>query len=127
MKKIIALLLLALACVSCQAQSDGTRLVSPDVFQTQIASKKVQLIDVRTPKEFRQGHLEGARNIHLYEQDFASQIGKLNKKETVYVYCKAGGRSAEAVEIMKNSGFENIVELDGGTDSWAASGKPLVQ
>ena len=43
------------------------------------------------------------------------------------MYCKAGGRSAEAVEILQNHGFESIIELDGGTDSWSEAGKPLEQ
>jgi phage shock protein E len=127
MKKIYFLLILVLVFASCQAQENGKKLVSPEVFQSKVESGNVQLIDVRTPKEFKQGHLKNAKNMHLYDQDFGSQIDKLDKKETVYVYCKAGGRSAEAVEIMQNHGFENIVELDGGTDSWTENGKPLEQ
>jgi len=127
MKKIYSLLLLVLVFASCQAQEKKPQLVSSEAFESKIESGKVQLIDVRTPKEFKQGHLKNAKNIHLYDQDFGTQIDKLDKKETVYVYCKAGGRSAEAVEIMQNHGFENIVELDGGTDSWTESGKTLEQ
>ena len=125
MKNIYSILVLVLVFTSCHAQEKGKKLVSPEVFQAEIASGNVQLIDVRTPKEFKQGHLKNAKNVHLYEQDFGTQIDKLDKKETVYVYCKAGGRSAEAVEILQNHGFENIVELDGGTDSWSEKGKPL--
>lgn len=127
MKKIYSLLVLVLLISSCQAQTKSPTLVSSDAFQSKIETQKVQLIDVRTPKEFKQGHLKNAKNIHLYDQDFGAQIDKLDKKEAVYVYCKAGGRSAEAVEIMQNHGFTNIVELNGGTDSWTESGKPLEQ
>ena len=125
MRKIYSLLLLVLVFASCQAQEKGTKLVSPEVFQSKVESGNVLLIDVRTPKEFQQGHLKNAKNIHLYDQDFGTRIDRLDKKETVYVYCKAGGRSAEAVEILQNHGFESIVELDGGTDSWTEKGKPL--
>ena len=125
MKKIYSLLLLVLVFASCQAQENGKKLVSPEAFESKIESGNAQLIDVRTPKEFAQGHLKNAKNIHLYDQDFGTQIDKLDKKETVYVYCKAGGRSAEAVEIMQAHGFKNIVELDGGTDSWTENGKAL--
>ena len=125
MRKIYSLFLLVLVFASCQAQEKGINLVSPEVFQSKVESGKVQLIDVRTPKEFQQGHLKNAKNIHLYDQDFGTRIDKLDKKETVYVYCKAGGRSAEAVEILQSHGFESIVELDGGTDSWTENGKPL--
>lgn len=127
MKKIYSLLLLVLVFASCQAQTKSPQLVSAEDFQSKVEAGNVQLIDVRTPKEFKQGHLKNAKNVHLYDQDFGTQIDKLNKKETVYVYCKAGGRSAEAVEIMQKHGFESIVELNGGTDSWTESGKPLEQ
>ena len=127
MKKIYSLLMLVFVFASCQAQDKKAQLVSPETFQAKVASGNVQLIDVRTPKEFKQGHLKNAKNIHLYEQDFGTQIDKLDKKEPVYVYCKAGGRSAEAIEILQNHGFESIIELDGGTDSWSEAGKPLEQ
>lgn len=125
MKKLFSAFVIVLVFASCQAQEKSPQLVSPEVFQSKIESGSAQLIDVRTPKEFKEGHLKNARNIHLYDQDFGAQIEKLDKEETVYVYCKAGGRSAEAVEIMQKHGFKNIIELDGGTDSWSESGKTL--
>lgn len=128
MKKIICLFIVTFFFASCEAQQKkGTALVSPKQFSEQIAKDKGQLIDVRTPKEFKAGHIEGAENIHLYDKDFTERINKLDKDETVYVYCKAGGRSAEAVESLKSNGFKHIVELDGGTDAWSEAGKPLKQ
>lgn len=85
------------------------------------------MVDVRTPKEYKGGHLENAVNIHLYDRDFTERINKLDKNKTVYVYCKAGGRSADAVEALKSNDFVHIVELDGGTDAWIEVGKPLKQ
>lgn len=126
MKKVISLLALALLFVSCQAQyKEGVELVSPDAFTQEMAADKGQLIDVRTQKEYSAGHIEGAKNIHLYDKDFNQRIEKLDKDKTVYVYCKAGGRSAEAVETLQLNGFKHIVELDGGTDAWTEAGKPL--
>lgn len=126
MKKLIYLFLLTIAFVSCEAQQKtGTELVSPEKFATDMSKDKGQLIDVRTPKEYNAGHIDGAKNIHLYDQDFKARINKLDKDKTVYVYCKAGGRSAEAVESLKINGFKHIVELDGGTDAWTEAGKPL--
>ena len=126
MKKIFCLFIISLFFISCEAQQkEGTELVSPKQFSEQIAKDKGQLIDVRTPKEFKAGHIDGAENIHLYDKDFTERINKLDKDETVYVYCKAGGRSSEAVESLKLNGFKHIVELDGGTDAWSEAGKPL--
>lgn len=126
--KIFSILLVLITFASCQSQEKkGVQLLPAKEFSKKVTTEKGQLIDVRTPKEFEQGHLENAQNIHLYDQDFAQRIDKLDKKQTVYVYCKAGGRSAEAVEIMQNHGFENIIELQGGTDSWSETGLPLKQ
>lgn len=126
MKKAIYLLLVTLAFISCDAQQKkGTELVSPQQFSDEMLKDKGQLIDVRTPKEYKSGHIENAVNIHLYDQDFKERINKLDKQKTVYVYCKAGGRSAEAVEALKINGFNHIVELDGGTDAWSDAGMSL--
>lgn len=126
MKKLLSILAITLLLTSCQAQEKkGVQLVAPKEFSQKATLKDAQIVDVRTPKEFHQGHLKNAKNIHLYDQDFADQIEKLDKKKPVYVYCKAGGRSAEAVEIMQHHGFERIIELQGGTDSWSESGLPL--
>jgi len=128
MKKIFSILAIVLMLTSCQAQEKkGVQLLPAKEFSQKVDAKKGQVIDVRTPKEFQKGHLKNAQNIHLYDQDFAQRIDKLDKKQPVYVYCKAGGRSAEAVEIMQNHGFENIIELQGGTDSWSETGLPLEQ
>jgi len=128
MKRVMYLLLLTFAFVSCEAQhKKGTELLPPAQFEKEITQDKGQLIDVRTPKEYMAGHLDGATNIHLYDQDFNERINKLDKKKTVYVYCKAGGRSAEAVESLKMNGFVHVVELQGGTDAWTEAGKPLTK
>lgn len=128
MKKLIFLLMLTVMFVSCEAQQKkGVELIAPKQFSEAMAKDKGQLIDVRTPKEYKAGHIDGATNIHLYDQDFNERINKLDKKKTVYVYCKAGGRSAEAVESLKLNGFQHIVELEGGTDAWAEAGQPLKQ
>lgn len=126
MKKVIYLLSIAFVFLSCEAQQKkGIERVSPQQFIQEMAADKGQLIDVRTPKEYSAGHIEGATNIHLYDKDFNQRIEKLDKDKTVYVYCKAGGRSAEAVETLQLNGFKHIVELDGGTDAWTEAGKPL--
>ena len=126
MKKLIFLLMIAVMFVSCEAQQKkGVELVAPKQFSAEMTKDKGQLIDVRTPKEYKAGHISGATNIHLYDQDFNERINKLDKNETVYVYCKAGGRSAEAVESLKINGFQHIVELQGGTDAWTEAGQPL--
>ena len=81
------------------------------------------LVDVRTPEEFEQGHLEGALNIDWFSPDFASQWEGIDKDQTVYVYCKVGGRSAKAQEKLQTMGFRHVVNLTGGYDAYLAAGK----
>lgn len=126
MKKAIYLVLIVFAFVSCQAQKkDGVQKVSSEQFSQKINAEKGQLVDVRTPKEYKEGHIQNAVNINVYDQDFEQRINKLDKDKIVYVYCRAGGRSADAVETIKALGFKNIVELDGGTNAWTEAGKEL--
>lgn len=124
--KIFKLLFCVLFFSACQSQvKEGTQLVDPNGFEKTITENKGQLIDVRTPKEYQSGHLKGAKNLHIYEKNFTEEVDKLDKTKPVYVYCKAGGRSAEAVEILQQKGFKKIVELDGGIDAWNDNKKPV--
>lgn len=126
MKKFLYLFALAMIFISCEAQQKkGAELISPEKFSQEINKRDALLIDVRTPEEFNAGHIEGAQNINLHDESFTSNINKLDKEKTVFVYCKAGRRSSEAATTLKQNGFKNVVELDGGTTAWTAAGKPL--
>jgi len=80
--------------------------------------KKPQLIDVRTPKEFSEGYLESARNIDISAGDFKEKIAALDKEKPVFLYCRSGGRSGRAAEMLKEMGFEKIYDLEGGILAW---------
>ncbi|MEA1785923.1 rhodanese-like domain-containing protein [Arenibacter sp. GZD96] len=77
------------------------------------------VIDVRTPEEYQQGHLPNAININWYDADFAEQFSAIDKNETIYIYCKVGGRSAKATEKLDALGFSKVINLDGGYDGWS--------
>jgi len=87
----------------------------------------VTIIDVRTPGEFAEGHIEGAANINLRDPDFAEQIAALDPEGSYVLHCKSGARSARALEIMKEQGFADIAHMSEGFDGWQASGKAVVQ
>jgi rhodanese-related sulfurtransferase len=124
MKKLslLSLLLVMLVAVYSFTQQQPL-LVSPINFQNQL-NENVVLIDVRTAEEFNNGHLENALNIDYYNANFIEDINRLNKEKKVMVYCKSGGRSAGAVTILKQNGFKNIVELDGGYIAWSKANLP---
>ena len=127
MKKLFYLLSTVFILISCYAQEKKIELIDAASFAQKMDDDKGQIIDVRTPKEYKGGHINGAVNMHVYDKDFAVRLDSLDKNKTVYVYCKAGGRSAEAVESMKTKGFTHIIELDGGMDAWKEAGKPVKQ
>lgn len=118
MKKlgVIGVLLIVLVTVFAFKQQ-LPELVSPAIFSKQL-NKNVVLVDVRTVEEFNQGHLINALNIDYYGNHFVDEMNKLNKNDKVMIYCKSGGRSAQAVTILKQNGFIKIVELDGGYMAW---------
>lgn len=125
MKKLMLFALL-IVLGSCKKEQEATEpentviieMLSPDVFETHLKEGNAQLIDVRTPKEFESGHLKGAKNHHIYDNDFKQQVSYLDKEKPVYVYCKAGGRSEEAALELKKMGFKKIYDLKGGISEW---------
>lgn len=96
-------------------------------FATVIAKPGVQVIDVRTPEEFADGHLAGAVNIPVQGADFTERIARLDPAATYAVYCRSGNRSQPAVSAMKDAGISSVYELASGTKGWTAAGQPLVR
>ncbi len=101
------------------AQSTGKPIT--EVSQKELES--VVLIDVRTPGEFTQGHVEGAVNVNWFDPNFENRFKEITKDETIFVYCKAGGRSAKAQQKLIEMGYSNVVNLEGGYDAYKATAK----
>ncbi|HNG89871.1 MAG TPA: rhodanese-like domain-containing protein, partial [Saprospiraceae bacterium] len=90
--------------------------------------KTAQLIDLRTPVEVKQtGVIPGAKVINFNAPDFSTQVGRLDKKKPVIVYCAAGGRSPRAAQQMKQAGFKTIYDYTGGMNDWQSKGKKTVR
>jgi len=87
-----------------------------------IEFESIQLIDVRTPEEFKEGSLKKSQNICITNEDFRDQAEKLDKSKPVYLYCKSGRRSAKAAEVLKQMGFKIIYEMPGGYEAWKEMG-----
>jgi len=89
---------------------------------------KIDLIDVRTPAEYRHLHAAPARNVPLHKLDPVSLMQALNGSEKpFYLICHSGARSQQACEKFLNVGYTNIVSVEGGTRAWEASGLPVVR
>lgn len=116
--------LVFLSCNQMKSQEGLTNL-GPKQFQTLIGNDSVQLIDVRTPKEFVEGHINHALNIDYFSEDFSAMINKLNKENPVYIYCRSGKRSGNSVALFKKAGFTQIYNLEGGILGWQSDSLPL--
>lgn len=88
---------------------------------------KPVVLDVRTPEEFAEGHIEGAKMIDFRASDFESKVAELDRDQSYLVHCRSGGRSTESLEIFKKLGFKHIVHLDDGFGGWEAAGQPVAK
>ena len=84
------------------------------------------VVDVRTPQEYAQGHLDGATNIDVESPDFAQQVAQLDPKTHYVVYCHSGNRASVAVDYMKQQGFGNVVNAGGIQAASSATGLKVV-
>jgi len=132
-------LAISLMAVSCSESSENSSLnktelveksnsvnleqenIAKDVnaaeFETLIQSGGL-LIDVRTPGEVANGAIEGNKNINFNSPSFKSDIEKLDRNVQVLVYCASGGRSGRAMGMMKDMGFKEVYNLNGGYNGW---------
>lgn len=76
------------------------------------------VIDVRTPEEYEEGHIGGAKNINVKSETFVNEIKKFSKSDTLLVYCRSGRRSLYAAQVMVSFGFQKIYDLEGGFLKW---------
>lgn len=98
--------------------NDNIVSVSAPEFDTKIKTDSVQLLDVRTPQEYAEGHIEGALNINVQSDDFQQMAEKeLSKDSTILVYCRSGRRSMDAAGILTRLGYR-VINLKGGITEW---------
>lgn len=122
MKILLATIILA-GILSCQSSKSEFRSVSVDKFQHLIADTSVIRLDVRTAKEFAEGHIPNAINIDVLQPDFLQKaLSSLPRKHTIAVNCRSGKRSKKATEMLAKKGYK-VVELDTGFNGWTAEGK----
>lgn len=99
------------------SDSNKDGVVSATQFEKQLENNWT-LIDVRTPDEFNAGHIEKAINHNFYDDNFSNQFAQYDKKKPVMVYCKSGGRSGKTYKILKDMGFSEVYDLQGGYSKW---------
>jgi len=125
--KYLLLLFFSSFALQVIGQPRATVLNAND-FSDQITTKGIVLVDIRTPQEFQQGHIDGAININFYDRNFYADVqDKINKNAQLYIYCRSGNRTSQATTKLEKLGYLDINDLQGGIISWISSGKNLVK
>lgn len=129
-KKLIAAGAVATALLgACGGTATDIQLVSATEASTVLADRapEVVLLDVRTPEEFNEIRVPGSVNIDFYANNFAAQLDQLPKDVPYVVYCRSGNRSSSTMDIMRDLGFTEVWDVDGGIISWSEADLPLTR
>lgn len=118
--------MLLIGCQSRSAQGEIITIVTADEVVTLI-SQDLQIIDVRTPREFSSGHIPEAQSINVNDSDFLERVKLLDKQKPLLLYCAVGGRSTLAVEQIKDLGFEKVYNYKGGMKDWTMNNMQIEQ
>lgn len=118
------ILFISISIFSCKGQTSKNiiTLEAKTFSEKTIATPNAQIIDVRTPDEFKSDHIDNALNIDWLGDNFVASVAKLDQSKAVFVYCKSGGRSANAAAKLEELGFKKIYNLEGGMMKWNAAG-----
>ena len=129
--KVALLLVLSFNFISCAQstsakKSDKFSLIAPQELKEKLG-EDIQLIDVRTPQEFAEGHLKGAILIDYTQSDFMNRMSKLDKSKDLYIYCRSGNRSGKASRKLESMGFPKVYDLKGGILNWNQNNMKVVK
>ncbi len=129
---IVLAAFLAFISLSPNAQSDQQfTAVSPKEASVLIEKHKEDpdfvILDIRTPGEYKSGHIENSIMIDFYSKTFAEEVNRLDKGKTYLIHCRSGNRSTRSMELFKKLRFQKIYHLSSGINGWKSEGLPLVQ
>ena len=127
MKQIVFLvvLFLILSCNTSTKNNEVIELLTPTEFKMQ--SQSATLVDIRTPQEFQQGHIENAINIDFYNRNFLSNFKQFNKNEPLFIYCRSGNRTSQAASKLAEMGFRKVYDLKNGINNWKKENLKIVK
>jgi rhodanese-related sulfurtransferase len=115
----------------CMASDLALTTISPDeavkLIETYDGDTGFVILDIRTKKEFQQGHIKNAVMIDYYSANFLNEMKKLDKSKTYLMYCRSGNRSGKALQQIKDLGFNRVYNMGTGVNGWNAKGYPLVR
>ena len=115
----------AAAAASSDISGISTISVDEAASITEDPPEDLVVLDVRTPEEYAEGHLDGAVLVDFYDADFAEQLAALDSDVPYLVYCRSGNRSGQTLDVMEQLGFTSAVDVDGGIVAWSGAGLPV--
>lgn len=114
----IILGLIVIFLISRMLPAKGVRQITTAELKQELNDKNKQLIDVRTPGEFKANNIRGFKNIPLQQLPGQAE-SKLSKDKEVVVICQSGMRSSSACKILKKKGFKQVTNVKGGMSAWS--------
>ena len=116
---------LIMTLISCGSNAQKNKVASADEFEKAIASKNIQLLDVRTSDEYKAGHLKNSLQANwLNKAEFEERTSHLDTNKPIFIYCLSGGRSAAAAAYLSEKGYD-VTNLTGGITAWKQGTKPV--
>ncbi len=106
----------------CSAASQDSIEVVDATKLTELKLAGISIVDIRTEKEYNEGHIAGVEHINFYRSDFIEAMGKLGKDKPIIIHCAKGGRSGKAAKALKEAGFIKIYDYRGGFSDWISRG-----
>lgn len=130
-KSLLILLLILLAATACgkkaaMAPQHLTARQANALILKNSGNPNFRILDVRTPKEFAQGHIAGAFMLDYYSPDFHKGLQSLDPLKTYLIYCRTGNRSSRTLRMIQDLGFQSVYHLQNGIVEWKAQNLPLV-
>lgn len=123
----LSLLLLApvMALATASIENISARTASA-LIEENLANPDFIILDIRTPKEFDAGHIDGARNIDFYAQSFATEFRSLDREKTYLIYCRSGNRSKQLMGAVEKMRFKKVFHMRSGLVDWVGQGFNLM-
>ena len=130
---LTTVLMLLLGASVCMASADKVAIQSISAREFKVLLDRHQgdpdvvLLDVRTPKEFQDGHIDGAILLDYYSSDYVERLKALDREKTYLIYCRSGNRSGKSLAIFEKLGFRRAYHMETGVIGWSREKYPLVQ
>jgi rhodanese-related sulfurtransferase len=128
---LVPLFIISLLIQGKWATAETIETISPKQSAELIYKEKDNpdfvILDIRTPPEFQNGHIQNGVLVDYYSRTFINRLKELDKDKIYLVYCRSGNRSGKALALFKHLGFKNVYNMAQGINGWARLGYPVVR